>query len=120
MANLSRKAQRAKRHQRLRKKISGTKETPRMSVFTSDKHVYVQFIDDVTGQTLAAMSTLDKEAKAENIKGNVDGATAVGRIAAERAKAAGIEAVVFDRGGFNYHGRVKAVAEAAREGGLEF
>ncbi|OVE82562.1 50S ribosomal protein L18 [bacterium M21] len=120
MANLSRKAQRVKRHQRLRRKISGTQQRPRMSVYTSDKHIYVQFIDDVAGQTLTAMSTLDKEAREGNIKGNVEGATSIGRIAAERAKAAGIEVVVFDRGGFNFHGRVKAVADAAREVGLKF
>ena len=120
MANLSRKAARAKRHLRLRKKISGTQQRPRMSVFTSDKHVYVQFINDDTGQTITAMSTLDKEAREANIKGNVEGATTIGRLAAERAKAAGIESVVFDRGGFNFHGRVKAVADAAREVGLQF
>ncbi len=120
MANTMRKHKRASRHQRLRKKISGSKERPRMSVFTSDKHIYVQFIDDNNGKTVVSMSTLDKEARSDSIKGNLEGAAYVGRKAAERAQAAGIESVVFDRGGFKYHGRVKAIAEAAREAGLKF
>jgi large subunit ribosomal protein L18 len=116
----SRKDQRAKRHTRLRKKISGTAEIPRMAVFTSDKHLYVQFIDDVIGKTLASASTLQKDAKDESAAGNIAGATIVGRLAAEKAKAVGIEKVVFDRGGFAYQGRVQAIADAAREAGLKF
>jgi large subunit ribosomal protein L18 len=91
-----------------------------MAVFTSEKHLYVQFIDDEAGRTLAAVSTLDKEVRGDSVKANVDGAKIVGRIAAERAKTAGVEEVVFDRGGFKFHGRVKAIADAAREAGLKF
>ena len=118
--SLSRKDQRAKRHKRLWKKISGTAEIPRMAVFTSEKHLYVQFIDDVQGKTLASTSTLGKDVKDEKAAGNVAGAAIVGRLAAEKAKAAGIEQVVFDRGGFAYQGRVQAIADAAREAGLKF
>ncbi|OVE77961.1 50S ribosomal protein L18 [bacterium F16] len=118
--SLSRKDQRDKRHIRLRKKISGTAEIPRMAVFTSEKHLYVQFIDDVKGKTLASTSTIQKDVKDESAAGNMAGATVVGRIAAEKAKAVGIEKVVFDRGGFSYQGRVQAIADAAREAGLKF
>lgn len=116
----SRRDQRVKRHTRLRKKISGTTEIPRMAVFTSEKHLYVQFIDDAQGKTLASASTLQKDAKDESAAGNVAGAAIVGRLAAEKAKAAGIETVVFDRGGFAYQGRVQVIADAAREAGLKF
>jgi large subunit ribosomal protein L18 len=109
-----------KRAQRVRtrlKKLAGDK--PRLSVFRSNKNIYAQVIDDVRGQTLAAASTVETAAGVE--KGsNKDAAAAVGRLIAERAKAAGIDAVVFDRGGYLYHGRVKALADAAREAGLSF
>lgn len=106
---------RIRRHNRLRKKVVGTAERPRMAVYLSLKHISVQFIDDTAGHTLAAMSTLDKSFTG---KPNVEGAAAIGKAAAERAVSAGIKQVVFDRGGFRYHGRVKAIADAAREGGL--
>ncbi len=120
MANPSRKARRAKRHLRLRKKISGTASRPRMAVYTSANHLYVQFIDDVEGKTLAAVSTLEKDIRSQKVKATVEGATTIGTLAAERAKAAGIEDVVFDRGGFQFHGRIKAIGEAARKAGLKF
>lgn len=112
---------RLRKHVRVRKKISGTSERPRMCVFRSLKQIYVQLIDDVDGRTLASASTLDKEIrdKIEN-GGNAEGAAEVGRLIAEKAHAAGIETVVFDRGGYIYHGRVAALAEAAREAGLKF
>ena len=109
---------RLKRHKRVRAKISGTPECPRLDVFRSAKHIYAQIIDDVNGVTLASASSLDKAI--EGYGGNVAAATAVGKLVAERAKAAGITTVVFDRGGYVYHGRVQALAEGAREGGLEF
>lgn len=120
MASISRKKQRAKRHRRLRKKISGTTARPRMAVCTTGKHIYVQFVDDEGGHTLAAASTLTTEFRADKHKPNLEGAQVLGRLAAEKAKAVGIEKVVFDRGGFTYHGRIKALAEAAREAGLKF
>lgn len=109
---------RLKRHKRVRAKISGTPECPRLDVFRSAKHIYAQIIDDVNGVTLASASSLDKAI--EGYGGNVAAATAVGKLVAERAKAKGIETVVFDRGGYLYHGRVQALAEGAREGGLKF
>ena len=111
-------AQRLKRHKRVRAKISGTPEMPRMNVFRSEANIYAQVIDDVNGVTLASASSLDKAI--EGYGGNIAAATAVGKLVAERAKAKGIETVVFDRGGYLYHGRVKALAEGAREGGLKF
>lgn len=108
---------RAARHDRLRKKIEGTSERPRLAVFRSLKHIYAQIIDDTKGHTIAAASSAEKDLAAS---GNKDGAKIVGAKLAERAKEKGIEAVVFDRGGFKYHGRVAALAEGAREGGLEF
>lgn len=120
MANHSRRYLRARRHTRLRKKVAGTAAAPRMAVCRTLKHLYVQFIDDDTGRTLAAVSTLDPELRSANLRSNVQGATSLGKAAAERARAAGIEKVVFDRGGFTYHGCVKAVGEAAREAGLKF
>ena len=111
-------AQRIKRHKRVRAKISGTAETPRLNVFRSEANIYAQIIDDVKGVTLVSASSLDKAV--EGYGGNVAAATAVGKLVAERAKAKGIETVVFDRGGYLYHGRVKALAEGAREGGLQF
>ena len=111
-------AQRLKRHKRVRSKISGTPEMPRLNVFRSEANIYAQVIDDVSGKTLVAASSLDKAI--EGYGGNIAAATAVGKLVAERAKAKGIETVVFDRGGYLYHGRVKALAEGAREGGLQF
>ena len=111
-------AQRLKRHKRVRAKISGTPEMPRLNVFRSEANIYAQVIDDVNGVTLASASSLDKAIAGYG--GNNAAATAVGKLVAERAKAKGIETVVFDRGGYLYHGRVKALAEGAREGGLKF
>ncbi len=109
------------RHIRLRKKISGTLERPRLAVFRSHHHIYAQLIDDSAGHTLVAASTLDADLKDQSSgSGKVDSATAVGTSIAQKAKDAGVERVVFDRGGYAYHGRVKALAEAAREVGLEF
>ncbi|MGV3617240.1 MAG: 50S ribosomal protein L18 [Fimbriimonas sp.] len=117
MATKTRQVLRQARHERLRKTISGTTEKPRLSVFRSLKHISAQLIDDTTGTTLAAASTVEKALEA---KGGVDGAKIVGAKLAERAKEKGITSVVFDRGGFRYHGQVAALAEGAREGGLEF
>jgi len=112
---------RLKRHLRVRKKIQGTTERPRLSVFRSSKHIYAQLIDDVQGVTVAAASTLDKEL-AEGIGngGSVEAAKKVGELIAKRAQSKGVAKVVFDRGGYLYHGRIQALADAAREGGLEF
>mgnify|MGYP002596111581 CR=1 FL=1 len=107
-----------KRHKRVRAKISGTPERPRLNVFRSNTNIYAQIIDDVNGVTLASASSLDKAI--EGYGGNVTAASAVGKLIAERALAKGIENVVFDRGGYLYHGRVQALAEGAREGGLKF
>ncbi|WP_409970029.1 50S ribosomal protein L18 [Bengtsoniella intestinalis] len=111
-------AARLKRHKRVRAKISGTPEMPRLNVFRSAKNIYAQIIDDVNGVTLVSASTLDKEV--EGYGGNVEAAAAVGKLVAERAKSKEIENVVFDRGGYLYHGRVAALAAGAREGGLQF
>ena len=116
---IDRKAIKAKKHYRLRRKISGTADCPRLCVYRSDKHIYAQLIDDVTGQTLAAASTLDASLKG-SYGGNVEAAKKVGLLIAEKGKAKGITEVVFDRGGLLYHGRVAALAAGAREGGLEF
>lgn len=106
---------------RIRKKISGTPERPRLSVFRSQGHIYAQVVDDVAGRTLCAASSLDKELRADFKRGgNLKAAQAVGGLIARRAKDKGVLAVVFDRGGFIYHGRIKALADAAREGGLKF
>jgi len=106
---------------RIRKKINGTATTPRLVVTRSSRHVFAQIVDDVAGKTLASASSIDKALKGELKTGaDVAAATAVGKLVAERAKAAGVTKVIFDRSGYIYHGRVKAVAEAAREGGLEF
>ncbi len=110
---------RVRRHRRVRKKVTGTGERPRLAVFRSNRHMVAQVIDDETGRTLAAASSVEKELRSANA-GNKTGATAVGRLVAERAKAAGVSRVVFDRGGFRYHGRVAALADAARQAGLEF
>ena len=111
-------AQRVKRHVRVRGKISGTAERPRLNVFRSNANIYAQIIDDVTGKTLVSASTLDKEF--EGAAGNKEAARKVGKLVAERAKEKGIDTVVFDRGGYVYHGCVAELAEGAREGGLEF
>jgi large subunit ribosomal protein L18 len=112
---------RKRRHLRVRAKLSGTPERPRLNVFRSSAHVYAQVIDDTTGHTLVSASSLEPELRSEaKDKTKTERATAVGTLVAERAKAAGIEKVVFDRGGFKFHGRVKALAEAARKTGLDF
>lgn len=119
--NLSRNAHRQRVHLRVRTRVNGTPERPRLSVYRSVGHIYAQVIDDRTGKTLASASSIDKETR-KDIQGggNVAAAKIVGRKVAERARATGIELVVFDRGGYKYHGRVKALAEAAREAGLKF
>jgi len=115
----ARREGRLRRHRRVRKKIHGTAERPRLAVFRSNKHIVAQVIDDRAGRTLAAASTHEADLRT-SATGNVDAATKVGQLLAERAKAAGIDQVVFDRGGFRYHGRVAALADGAREGGLTF
>jgi large subunit ribosomal protein L18 len=121
MAKKNRNDMRLRRHQRVRKNLAGTVERPRLNVFRSLNQIYVQIIDDSVGQTLTSASTLDGEVKSK-IKGmnKTEQAKVVGSLVAERALGMGIKTVVFDRGGFKYHGRVKAVADAAREAGLEF
>ncbi|MDA8164463.1 MAG: 50S ribosomal protein L18 [Desulfobacteraceae bacterium] len=111
---------REKRLKRVRKKISGTPERPRLRVFKSSSHIYVQIIDDVAGKTLVATSTLEKSLDLSGTAGKVGQAHQVGMAIARKAKEKGIESVVFDRGGFLYHGRIKAVSDGAREGGLIF
>ena len=122
MSNIARarRSARVRRHRRVRKRIHGTAARPRLAVFRSNKHVSVQVIDDDAGATLVAASTTEAELRGAGSGSSVDAATRVGTLVAERAKAAGIDKVVFDRGGFAYHGRVAAVAAAAREAGLEF
>ncbi|MDP8990455.1 MAG: 50S ribosomal protein L18 [Acidobacteriota bacterium] len=117
MAGDSKNIIRLRIHTRIRRKVKGTPERPRLAVFRSVKHIYAQVIDDVAGHTVVAASSSEKEGKSG---GNMSGAKAIGKLVAERAKDKGIKAVVFDRGGYHYHGRVKALAEAAREAGLEF
>ena len=118
---LSRDLHRKRVHARVRTKVSGTPERPRLSVYRSIGHIYVQVIDDRSGKTLASASSVDGETK-KNLKGggNMAAAKVIGKNIAERAKSAGISKVVFDRGGYKYHGRVKALADAAREAGLQF
>jgi len=111
-------AQRKKRHKRVRGKIAGTPERPRLNVFRSEKHIYAQIIDDTQGVTLCSASSVEKEF--EGAGSNKEAAKKIGKVVAERAIAKGIDVVVFDRGGYIYHGRVKELAEAAREGGLKF
>ncbi|TCT21092.1 LSU ribosomal protein L18P [Melghiribacillus thermohalophilus] len=110
---------RKKRHARVRKTVFGTKERPRLNVYRSNKHIYAQLIDDVEGVTLASASTIDKEFDLDST-GNMEASKKVGEMIAKRAKDKGYESVVFDRGGYLYHGRVKALADAAREAGLKF
>jgi large subunit ribosomal protein L18 len=114
----SKREARIRRHRRVRKKIRGTTERPRLSVFRSARHIYVQVIDDAHGRTLATASTTETGLRSGRT-GTTDSAKAVGKLVAERAKSAGISSVVFDRGGFKFHGRVASLAEGAREGGLE-
>ena len=114
-----RRSDRLRRHYRIRKTMRGNAQRPRLAVFRSNKHISAQVIDDLTGVTLAAASTTESALRVAN-NGNIDAAGKCGTLLAERAKAAGIETVVFDRGGFRYHGRVAALADAAREGGLDF
>jgi large subunit ribosomal protein L18 len=116
LKQFDRKGARMRRHRRVRVRVAGTGERPRLSVFRSMHHVYAQLIDDVSGRTLAAASTVQLKSGAKDL----EAAAAVGKSIAEKAKAAGVTAAVFDRGGFLYHGRVKALADAAREAGLEF
>ena len=116
--NVNKNAMRLHRHVRVRGKISSTAECPRLNVFRSNANIYAQIIDDVNGVTLVSANTLEKEF--EGATGNVEASKKVGLVLAERAKAKGIEQVVFDRGGYIYHGRVAALAEGAREGGLDF
>ena len=118
VAKKDKNVQRIKRHIRVRSKISGTADRPRLAVFRSNKHIYAQIIDDVQGKTLVSASS--NEASFEGIGSNKEAAKKVGTVIAERAKAKGIEVVVFDRGGYIYHGRVSELAEGAREGGLKF
>jgi len=108
---------RQRRHRRVRAKVSGSAQRPRLAVYRSNAHIYAQVIDDATGRTLAAASSGEKQVSGT---ARAEGPAAVGKLIAERAKAAGVEIVVFDRGGYLYHGRVKALADAAREGGLTF
>ncbi|MDE2127551.1 MAG: 50S ribosomal protein L18 [Armatimonadetes bacterium] len=112
---------RLRRHRRVRSRVTGTANRPRLSVSRSLKHIYVQLIDDAQGHTLVAASSRDTEVASQKVSGgNLSGAVAVGKLIADRAKQAGVGAVVFDRGGYKYHGRVKALADAARAGGLSF
>jgi large subunit ribosomal protein L18 len=107
-------------HERIRKKLQGTAERPRLNVYRSLNHIYVQVIDDLTGKTLVSASTAEGKKEERRTGGNVASAKAVGKTIAERAKSKGVTKVVFDRGGYIYHGRVKALADAAREAGLQF
>jgi large subunit ribosomal protein L18 len=115
----SRGAARRKRHERIRLRLTGTVERPRLAVFRSLNHIYAQVIDDASGKTLAAASTVEKDLRGTK-QTKTDEAKTVGRLVAERAKAAGVGRVVFDRAGFRYHGRIRSLADAAREAGLEF
>ena len=117
MARDSKNQIRLRIHRRIRRRVKGTEQRPRLAVFRSVKHIYAQVIDDAKGHTVVAASSSEKSA---GNGGNVAGAKAIGKLVAERAKDNGIKAVVFDRGGYQYHGRVKALADAAREAGLEF
>ena len=122
MSKLSRKQQTQKRHRRLRRHINGTSDRPRLAVFRSNNHIYAQVIDDAAQSTLCSASTVDKELRSglQANGGSCDASIAVGELVAKRAIAKGIQQVVFDRGGNLYHGRIKALADAAREAGLQF
>ncbi len=119
LSKLNRKETTRKRHYRLRRKLAGSSERPRLAVHRSGKHIYAQIIDDTNSVTLAAASTVEKDLRNES-GANIDAARKVGELVAQRAQAAGIKNVVFDRGGFLYHGRIAALADAAREAGLKF
>ncbi len=120
MAGRTPRELRIRRHRRVRKRVAGNPERPRLSVFRSNIHIYAQVIDDAVGRTLVAASTVESSVKTIAEQSKIEQAKAVGRLIAERAKAAGIDKVVFDRGGYKYHGRVQALADAAREAGLSF
>ena len=120
MPRVDAKEVRLRIHERIRKRLQGNETRPRLCVFRSNKHIYAQIVDDASGRTLVAASTLDADAKGGKTSGNVAAAKVVGKIVATRAIDKGIQAVLFDRGGYIYHGRVKALAEAAREAGLKF
>lgn len=119
MATKSRKELRRRRHQRVRTKVHGTADRPRLAVCASGKHLYAQLIDDDRAHTLASVSTLSQEARDRGIKASVEGAEQLGQMLAEKALAQGLEQAVFDRGGFRYHGRVRGIAEGARKGNLK-
>lgn len=119
MANRSRQDIRRAVHRRIRRKVTGTTARPRLAIFRSLNHIYAQVIDDVKGVTICSASSVEKGAGVGS-GGNIDAARTIGRLIAERAKEKGIESVVFDRGGYIYHGRIKSLAEAAREAGLQF
>ncbi len=124
MATINKNEARQKRHTRVRKRVQGTPERPRLNVYRSTNNIYAQIIDDLAGKTLVAASSLDASLKGgkseKGTGGNVEAAKTVGTLVAERAKAAGVTKVVFDRGGYLYHGRIQALADAARENGLDF
>ena len=120
MPRVDSKEVRLRIHERIRKRLQGSETRPRLCVFRSNKHIYAQIVDDSSGRTLVAASTLDADAKGGKTSGNVAAAKVVGKIVAKRAIDKGIQAVLFDRGGYIYHGRVRALAEAAREAGLKF
>ena len=123
MAQINKNQNRQKRHTRVRKRVHGLPERPRLNVYRSSNNIYAQVIDDLAGRTLAAASSLDaslRDGSSKSAGGNIEAAKAVGALIAERAKAAGLSKVVFDRGGYLYHGRVQALADAARENGLDF
>ncbi|XJZ27454.1 50S ribosomal protein L18 [Bacillota bacterium Lsc_1132] len=119
ITKIDKNATRKKRHARVRAKLSGTSTRPRLNVFRSNKHIYAQIIDDMNGVTLASASTLDKDLNLES-SSNVEAAQKIGELVAKRAVEKGITSVVFDRGGYLYHGRIQALADAARENGLQF
>ena len=124
MAQINKNETRQKRHSRVRKRVQGTPERPRLNIYRSSNNIYAQVIDDLAGRTLAAASSLDASLKGDtagkSAGGNIAAAKSVGSLIAERAKSAGVAKVVFDRGGYLYHGRVQALADAARENGLDF
>lgn len=120
-SKVTRNEHRRRVHRRVRQRVTGNEARPRLSVFRSHKHIYAQVVDDTQGRTLASASSADKQVRAQlSYGGNVAAAKVVGKILGERARQAGVTRVAFDRGGYQYHGRVKALAEAAREAGLEF
>ena len=120
MSKLTAKERRKRKHRRVRKKVKGLPSRPRLCVFKSSKHVYAQLVDDFTSNVLTGASSLSPEVRDQFDRGNCEAAEEVGRLVARRAKKMGVETVVFDRGGYQYHGRIAAVAEGAREEGLEF